>query len=325
MKEQMLLRPHLLNKFDELPVNGNSVADWKKMEQALQLAMPIGLLSVVLFGKGWLLSKKMLWLWISIATCGGAATTLAVYQSRQANLAQTEPLVNKHNKPIKGGPVLSVIAPAVKDTTVNKKKHKINKTVKSITNKNQLPTMAEWYDAAVNNKNPRLNRYSTDTSIGLFKSLKPVKVFKDSLGRTFTFKSIKPVKVFKDSLGRTFKSLKPVKVFKDSLGWTFKSLKPVKGLKDSLGLTFKSLKPAKVFKDSLGRTFKSLKPVKVMKDSFSLSLKNSKRIGYPGDTSFRFSKNLKPVKLLKNGAGKPVKSLKPVKILKDSLVRPLKP
>ena len=77
----MLLRPLLLNKFDELPVNGNSVADWKKMEKALQVAMPIGLLSFILFGKG-LLSKKLMWLWISIATCGGAATTLAVYQSR---------------------------------------------------------------------------------------------------------------------------------------------------------------------------------------------------------------------------------------------------
>ncbi|MCC8426085.1 hypothetical protein [Mucilaginibacter sp. UR6-11] len=90
MKQETLLTQHLQNKFDELPINGNATADWKKLEMALQITMPIAL-----FWKLWL-SKKFLW--ISMIVLGGSGiTALVVYQTKQANITQTAQPV----KPIK--------------------------------------------------------------------------------------------------------------------------------------------------------------------------------------------------------------------------------
>jgi hypothetical protein len=95
MREETLLRQHLQNKFDELPVNGNAANDWKKLETALQLAMPAALL-----WKLWL-SKKMLWIYMLVLG-GSGVTALVVYQTKQANLATiTQPTKQiKSAKPV---------------------------------------------------------------------------------------------------------------------------------------------------------------------------------------------------------------------------------
>ena len=228
----MLLRPHLLNKFDELPVNGNGVADWKKMEKALQIAMPIGLLSFILFGKGWLFTKKLMWLWISIATCGGAATTLAVYQSRQASLAQDSPSINNPNR----GNTASHVVPAVNDTTIRvSKKNKTKKVaIKTVGTTGIILTTLT------------LN----DTVVRPLRKLRPVRVEMDASGRRLKNAryigysgdtSVSQARIFKDTLVRSLKIARPVRVIKDTL------VRPVKRLntRPAIGDTTIRLRKAK--------------------------------------------------------------------------------
>jgi hypothetical protein len=247
MKEQMLLRPHLLNKFDELPVNGNGVADWKKMEKALQIAMPIGLLSFVLFGKGWLLSKKLMWLWISIVTCGGAATTLAVYQSRQASLTPASPSINKPNR----GNIASHVIAAVNDTTIRVSKKKTQKISRKMVGTSVIKV-----------KTITLN----DTVVRPLRKLRPVRVVRDTLVRSF--KMAGPLRVVRDTLVRSFKMAGPLRVVRDTtLVGSFKMAGPLRVVRDTLVHSFKMAGPLRVVRDTLVRSFKMAGPLRVVRDT----------------------------------------------------------
>ena len=285
MKEQTLLRHHLLNKFEELPVSGNSVADWKKMEQALQIAMPLGLLSFVLFGKGWLSSKKLMWLWISIATCGGAATTLAVYQSREASLAIVEQQAkHQQNKPKGESTALTALKSSSDDSTnrVNKKLKTTKTKADTIGKPQKALLMTDTISPELKSKSKseatdtsiRLGRFnlagdSDNTASRLLKNALSARLLEryrlggdSGLTSAEMLKKLNPVKTFKDSLVKPVKNLKPTKLFKDSLGTPVKNLKATKLLQNNFGKPVKKIKPLKLFKDSLIRHTKSLKPVK---------------------------------------------------------------
>lgn len=115
MKNESLLQPHLLEKFNQLPVPANAAAGWNNMEKTLQIAMPVGLLGLALYLKVWL-SKKLVLLGVATLSVGTGVTALVVYQSRQASLATA---TNQPNKPN------TQTVPVVADTT-----HRVSKTRK---------------------------------------------------------------------------------------------------------------------------------------------------------------------------------------------------
>jgi hypothetical protein len=301
MKEQMLLRPHLLNKFDELPVNGNGVADWKRMEKALQIAMPIGLLSFILFGKGWLLSKKLMWLWISIATCGGAATTLAVYQSRQASLVPASPLVNKPNR----GNSASHVLPAVSDTTIRVSKK--NKTKKVL--RNAAGTSAIKLKKSILNDNDTVVR-PTRTPIDAYSRLR---------------NNLRPARTITDTYLRLRNTLRPARNVRDTPSVSLlRNPRLVRTVREISSVSLlNNLRPART-RDTSARLLRNLRPARIVRDTSVRSLKISRPARTVRATSIRPLKSLKPARTVRDTSVRLLKNPRPARIVKDTLVRPAK-
>jgi hypothetical protein len=321
MKEHTLLRAHLLNKFDELPINGNSVSDWKKMEKALQIAMPIGLLSLVLFGKGSLLSKKLMWIWISIATCGGAATTLAVYQSRQASLAPASSTVNKYNRPKPGSSTLPVVA-SVNDTTISKK-HKTKKVLRNVAGTSVIKSKRLILKDTV--VRPLFNKLGADRAdVDAYSLLRKKSISSRALIDTSLKlrKNLRPTRPLMDTSLRLRKNLRPVRPLTDTSLRMRKNLRPARTLTDTSLRLRKNLKPTGALMDNSLRLRKTLTTTRPLRDT-SLRLRKTLTTSRTlMDTPLRLRKTLTTSRTLMDTSLRLRKNLRPTRTLRDTLVRP---
>ncbi|HVS91152.1 MAG TPA: hypothetical protein VHE59_03905 [Mucilaginibacter sp.] len=82
MKQKSADQQYLQSKFDELPVQGDSTTDWRNLQKALDVALPIAASSFLLYGKTWL-TKKLWWL-LLVSLGAGSAAVILVDQSRTA-------------------------------------------------------------------------------------------------------------------------------------------------------------------------------------------------------------------------------------------------